>query len=116
MGKAQCLWARRHSERLKVILGGKCKRCGVKKKRPLHFDVILPVNNDHHRKLSWDQRIRFYYKQHAAGNLQLLCLVCNGKKGGGQDKAYYAQRAIDQQLEAEGQALASMVTDDSVPF
>ena len=79
MGQRQRRWARNQSDKLKETLGGVCKKCG--KITKLQFDIILPLgNNDHHRRMSWDTRIRFYKKQHAFNNLQLLCDSCNGRK------------------------------------
>lgn len=80
MGIRQENWARKKRDELRIILGGKCVTCGTTKK--LEFDVIIPINNnDHHRKLSWDSRMRFYIKQHQHSNLQLLCKYHNGLKG-----------------------------------
>lgn len=60
-------------------MGNVCVLC--KAKEDLEFDVIIPVGeNSHHRKMSWDQRIRFYRKQRENNNLQLLCATCNGRK------------------------------------
>jgi len=74
---------------LVAILGSKCKRCGTTEK--IEIDVIKPRGNKHHRKMSSDQRITFYYRQHAKKNVQLLCKVCNGSKGHEDEKYYQLQ-------------------------
>lgn len=109
-------WYRETSAKLRCALGGRCRKCKVKRKRPLHFDVKTPVDGGrHHRKQGPCQRLRFYLAQHAAGNLDLLCNSCNSVKGATKDKAYYARIAYEQDIESEGQVLAALVIEE-VPF
>jgi hypothetical protein len=62
---------------LKVAMGGCCARCeGM---LSLEMDCIRPQGDAHH-KLSMDMRATFYRRQHAAGNLQLLCQWCHAEK------------------------------------
>lgn len=85
MGQHQTEWARRKRDELFLILGRKCARCPSEDK--LHFDVIIPVgNDDHHRKYSWDQRMRFYWRQYEEDNFQILCERCNAIKGNREDR------------------------------
>jgi 5-methylcytosine-specific restriction endonuclease McrA len=79
MSKRQRSWARLKTKELKEKLGNKCSHCGTKKE--LTFDVIVPINDDHHRKMERSWRISFYRKQFDTNNLQLLCVFCNSKKG-----------------------------------
>lgn len=80
MGKRQRDWARKKTEELRSILGGKCVDCGTEE--DLEFDVIVPVgNDDHHRRMGWSWRMSFYRKQHDANNLALRCGRCNRRKG-----------------------------------
>lgn len=74
MGLRQRIWARDARARLVRLLGGKCARCGVT--HPLQFDCIMPCGDAHH-KVGFAQRISFYRRQQAAGNLQLLCTDCH---------------------------------------
>lgn len=82
--------ARRMKRALRKKLGNCCWGCGSKTRR-LEFDVIVPVHppDGHSRKLSWDQRMRYYMKHEEAGNLRLSCRTCNGKKGSTEDKDYH---------------------------
>ena len=79
MGKAQKEWARRKRRELVAVLGGVCAWCGTAEQ--LEFDCIRPMGDRHH-KYDTSHRMSFYRRQHAAGNLQLLCCSCNGRKGG----------------------------------
>jgi 5-methylcytosine-specific restriction endonuclease McrA len=79
MAKRQRDWARRATQALRVLLGGKCERCGSTKN--LEFDVIVPDGSDHHRRYEWSWRLSFYRYHLKADNLQLLCDKCNSHKG-----------------------------------
>lgn len=80
MGLRQRIWAKKQTERLRSLLGGKCIDCGSVEE--LEFDVIVPVgNSDHHRRMDYSWRLSFYRKQYAANNLALRCGPCNRKKG-----------------------------------
>lgn len=70
MAKAQKEWAKKAKFYLMFKLGGACFRCGTDKH--LDFDCIEPQGDAHHR-LDTARRISFYRRQHAEGNLQLLC-------------------------------------------
>lgn len=113
-------WAGKERNRLRKLMGYVCYRCG-KRKRSIHFDVIIPVHPPdlHGRKLSWDQRMRYYLAHYKAGNLRLACATCNGHKGATEDKEYHRlmraagnRQAGDDDVE---HVPASTVTDD-VPF
>jgi len=78
MSKRQKRWAKCERARLIFILGGCCANCG--KQSDLEFDCISPTGHDHHTG-STDQRMCFYRKQYAIGNLQVLCGKCNAIKG-----------------------------------
>jgi len=78
MAKRQKEWARQARFELRLKLGGACFECGSDKH--LDFDCITPQGDEHHR-MSVDQRVSFYRKQFALGNLQLLCRYkCHKKK------------------------------------
>jgi len=78
MAQRQRDWARRTRDSILELLGEKCKKC--KQRYDLEFDCIIPVGNEHHRKMEWSHRMSFYRKQLAAGNLQILCSPCNSRK------------------------------------
>lgn len=78
MAKRQRIWARRETNRLRELLGGRCAKCGSKKN--LTFDVIIPDGDEHHN-YEWSRRISFYRYHYKANNLQLLCDKCNSHKG-----------------------------------
>lgn len=79
VGLRQKEWARRTREKLIALLGGKCVWCGAVEN--LSFDCILPQGPDHHRRMDWSGRMSFYRAQNDSGNLQILCVSCNSKKG-----------------------------------
>lgn len=83
MGKRQKQWAVRARADLVQLLGGRCVECGTTEE--LHLDCILPQGH-HHHKLDSSSRVSFYRRQHAEGNLQVLCAACNGRKGALDDK------------------------------
>ena len=88
MGARQVKWAKKKRDELFALLGKVCRLCGSEEN--LEFDCILPSETkDHHRKMSWDQRMRFYLKQLSNKNLQVLCDVCHGKKTRGENHQEY---------------------------
>lgn len=100
MAKRHKEWARRQRNQLHFLLGNKCCDCGTTEN--LQLDCEIPQGKEHHRKMAWDSRMSFYWKQYRAGNLRLRCLVHNATKGSVQDKAYFAQqRAMHQSVEQE---------------
>lgn len=78
MGKRQKQWAAKVRDQLFDVLGWACAKCGATKK--LEFDCIQPRGHTHH-KYDWSHRMSFYRREHAAGNLQVLCATCNALKG-----------------------------------
>ena len=90
MALRQRIWAKKTRLKLRRLLGMRCAVCGSKDYRKLEFDVIVPVGNDHHRKMEWSWRMSFYNQQFKLGNLQLLCGqrvgACHNKKT---NKEYY---------------------------
>lgn len=79
MSKRNKEWAKRARAALLDLLGGKCAYCGATEQ--LTFDCIEHQGHDHHAR-STDQRMNFYRRQHyERGNIQILCLSCNGMKG-----------------------------------
>ena len=61
-----------------VVLGARCVSCGTD--QCLTFDCIRPTG-DHHHRLSSVGRVCYYRDQMRRGNVQLLCSLCNSKKG-----------------------------------
>lgn len=90
MARKQKEWARKQRNILHWLLGSKCCDCGTTEK--LSLDCDEPQGDAHHRKMGWDCRMRFYWREYYRGNLKLRCLICNGIKGGSSDKAYHAGR------------------------
>jgi len=80
MSQRAIVAARRMRDQLLSALGRQCVMCGCT--TDLSFDCKVP-QGPHHHGLSWDQRMRFYRSQARAGNIVILCRVCNGRKGGG---------------------------------
>ena len=78
MAKKQKVWARRARRKLMEELGEVCVFCGST--IDLEFDCKKPMGHAHHR-YDTSQRMCFYRKQHANGNLQVLCGTCNRRKG-----------------------------------
>jgi 5-methylcytosine-specific restriction endonuclease McrA len=80
MAKRQKEWARKARFELMFKLGGACSVCGTD--RDLDFDCIIPQGPAHHRDMDTSHRMSFYRRQHAEGNLQLLCRrnKCHSKK------------------------------------
>lgn len=85
MKSRQAIWAANEKFRLRVILGGRCARCGLQ--HCLTFDCIKPTGDKHHRMGS-TARVAFYKAQMAKGNLQLLCSACNSAKGASPQPRY----------------------------
>lgn len=78
MGKAEKEWAKRKRRELMALLGNVCAHCGADEN--LEFDCISPRGHRHHRGDA-SQRMCFYRRQFREGNLQVLCTVCNARKG-----------------------------------
>jgi hypothetical protein len=104
---------REKRERMRKMLGGRCRHCH----RPdgLQFDCVEPRGHDHH-EMNWAGRLRFYEKELAAGNLQLLCGRCHALKSTG-DLAKRAFWNVSVTCEACGHhqrlALATILGPDS---
>ncbi len=78
MSRAAKDWAKRKRRELMELLGNVCAHCGTDEN--LEFDCISPRGDAHHRGEA-SQRMCFYRRQFREGNLQVLCSVCNGRKG-----------------------------------
>lgn len=87
MSKSAKQWAIRTRFRLLMELGGKCSNpeCNEAEYEKLTFDHIYGKDWDATR-LSTDQRMCRYVKEHKLGLLQCLCLVCNSKRGDPRDR------------------------------
>jgi hypothetical protein len=81
MGKRQKAWAKRARARLMQQLIERCNQCGAR--YDLVFDCVKACGDEHHRMES-SNRMSFYHRQHAAGNLQVLCRACNTAKSTGE--------------------------------
>lgn len=84
MAKRHKRRARERRAELLQLLGAECKLCKTRPvKRPgeLEFDVILPVDHGRHHSFDTSRRMTFYFRQYAAGNLQILCHYHNAQKG-----------------------------------
>lgn len=92
MAKRQRIWAQNERARLVQLLGAKCNACGETEE--LEFDCREPRGRGHHG-MSSDQRISFYRAEMRKGNIQLLCRVCNAKKGDMTDREWRAQLNTD---------------------
>ncbi len=88
MARAQKEWARQKRHELMSLLGNVCAHCGTAEN--LEFDCIYPKGDRHHRGEA-SQRMCFYRRQFREGNLQVLCNVCNSRKG--DDKPVLVVRA-----------------------
>lgn len=62
---------------LLLALGSRCAKCGTDQE--LELDCVVPTGDKHHRAGVYT-RHHFYKKQHAAGNLQILCERCHVAK------------------------------------
>lgn len=80
MSKQSKAWARRRRFELIYELGGKCVQCGEEEYEKLEFDHIDGKDWEA-TGLSTDQRMCRYVKEHRLGLLQVMCHVCNAKKG-----------------------------------
>ncbi len=78
MSRAAKEWAKRKRRELMTLLGNVCAHCGTMD--GLEFDCIYPKGDRHHRGDA-SQRMCFYQRQFREGNLQVLCNVCNARKG-----------------------------------
>ena len=78
MGRVEKEWARRKRRELMALLGNVCAYCGTTEN--LEFDCISPRGDRHHRGDA-SQRMCLYRRQFREGNLQVLCNVCNSRKG-----------------------------------
>lgn len=109
--------ARKIRRWLRRQLGYVCAGCG-KRKAGMQFDVVIPVHppDGHGRRLSWDQRMRYYRRHYERGNLRILCITCNCTKGSTQDKQYHAMMRQTGEDEPTGEALTSTVDYDAIPF
>lgn len=79
MGKRQREWARQKRDELRMALGEKCSVPGCGRTDDLEFDVIVPVDQPHHR-IEWSARMSFYRQQFKLNNLDLKCSHHNGLK------------------------------------
>jgi len=62
------------------LLGGPvCAHCGSTS--DLCFDLIKPALDDKHHRFNGYDRVKFYFREHSRGNVQVLCDTCNSRKG-----------------------------------
>jgi hypothetical protein len=80
VSKSAKKWAIRRRRELIIELGGVCKHCGEDEYEKLTFDHIHGKDWEA-TGLSTDQRMCRYVREHRQGLLQILCLLCNSKKG-----------------------------------
>lgn len=99
MAKRQREWATRRRAELMESLGNVCKLCPAT--TDLTLDCEDPQGPHHHRRLSSEGRISFYVRQHAAGNLRILCRTCNSRKAT-HDKRIHAARRLELEAETTG--------------
>jgi len=81
-------WSRRRSrvrrkahelrDKLRKVLGGECVECGSVKELAFHHPRGRDWEPNRKNQLT---RMRFYWRDYVAGNLSLLCIVCNGHDG-----------------------------------
>lgn len=90
-------WARRKRIELALALGGRCRKCGATD--DLTFDCIKPKDEGHH-KLSSVNRMTFYAREARAGNLALLCNLCNVAKSN-KPAEVYAVKKISAQTQRD---------------
>ena len=85
----QTRFYRRCRDELFQLLGRVCKKCGATE--GLSFDIIIAdlEPKSHHGKMSSNQRIVYYRRQHENGNVQVLCLSCNTTKSNTENYAPY---------------------------
>ncbi len=77
INKRYCVFIR---ELLFTSLGRRCWNCGSIEN--LTFDLRYPKVGPkyHHSRMSWRQRVNYYWSQFEQNNLQILCLPCNSSK------------------------------------
>jgi 5-methylcytosine-specific restriction endonuclease McrA len=80
MAKRHKEWARRKRRELIAELGGKCVWCGETEYEKLTFDHKFGKDWSARGK-STDQRMARYVKEAKEDKLQILCHICNSKKG-----------------------------------
>lgn len=71
-------WVKRERRRLVKLLGGKCERCGLRRKLEFHhtrprYWIASQLNR-------W-QRLAEYKRDIARGHIELLCTWCNKRAG-----------------------------------
>jgi hypothetical protein len=87
MSKSAKEWAKRARVWLMNELGNKCANpeCGETEFEKLTFDHIYGKDYET-TGLSTDQRMCRYLKEHKLGLIQILCQVCNSKRGDPRDR------------------------------
>lgn len=84
--------ARARRKALVNTLGSECVECGEREN--LHFDHPNGRTWEP-RRLNGLQRMRMYERDHAEGNLRLLCNKCNGHDGAANARRYAAIKRGD---------------------
>lgn len=82
MGARQRDWARRARAALIEAHGAICNHCGTTENLTLDVIIPPPEGGERHHRIEWSHRISFYRQQDREENIQVLCAVCNTKKGG----------------------------------
>jgi 5-methylcytosine-specific restriction endonuclease McrA len=117
MASARITLARKRRDALHKKHGNQCRLCGESRfEAKLHIDCIIPQGFEHHRKMGFCCRMRFYVKQDAQDNIRLLCEKCNCSKGSVEDRAYHARMRQKEEEEDMQASAATACIDYEVPF
>ena len=117
MASSRIELARKRRDALHKKHGNRCRMCGKSSEDTiLHLDCIVPQGFEHHRKMGFCCRMRFYMQQDEQGNIGLLCEKCNCSKGSVEDRAYHARMRQKEEEEDMQTSAATACMDYEVPF